>query len=98
MLARPGNSRLDHTGGERLRQNSAPWDLAEDHDNRVRTSLGDATAATVYEHGHLEDLHAHVQDPQGLAKALVNAGDCGAGARGTGGYRDHATAAVLRRG
>ncbi|MFF2778859.1 SpoIIE family protein phosphatase [Streptomyces sp. NPDC058052] len=46
------------------------------------------------EHDHLEDLlHAHAQDPQGLAEALVNAGDWG-----TGGYRDDATAVALRRG
>ncbi|MFF8412855.1 PP2C family protein-serine/threonine phosphatase [Streptomyces omiyaensis] len=108
------NYTTDHTVGEQLRSNGAPWDLAADHDNWVRTSLGDATVATVYEvvipdglviltsdgvhdyidHGHLEDLvREHAIDPPALAEALVAAGEWG-----TGGYRDDATAVVLRRG
>lgn len=39
----------DHTMGQMLRLNGAPWDLAEDHDNWVRTSLSRATVGTVYE-------------------------------------------------
>ncbi|MFF2923100.1 PP2C family protein-serine/threonine phosphatase [Streptomyces celluloflavus] len=39
----------DHTMGQMLRLNGAPWDLAEDHDNWIRTSLSRATVATVYE-------------------------------------------------
>jgi PPM family protein phosphatase len=39
----------DHTVGEQLRANGAPLELAADHDNWLRTSLGLATVATVYE-------------------------------------------------
>lgn len=39
----------DHTVGEQLRRNGAPWILAKSHDNWVQTSLADATVGTVYE-------------------------------------------------
>lgn len=38
----------DHTVGQQLRVNGAPLELAEDHDNWIRTSLGQAVVATVY--------------------------------------------------
>lgn len=38
----------DHTVGQQLRINGAPAELAEDHDNWVRTTVGDATVGTVY--------------------------------------------------
>ena len=39
----------DHTVGEQLRRNGAPWELAAEHDNWVQTSLAHATVATVYQ-------------------------------------------------
>ncbi|MBB4917406.1 PP2C family protein-serine/threonine phosphatase [Streptosporangium saharense] len=39
----------DHTVGEQLRRNGVALDLAADHDNWVRTTVGRATVATVYE-------------------------------------------------
>jgi protein phosphatase len=39
----------DHTVGQQLRQNGVPLDVAEQHDNWVRTSLGRAVVATVYQ-------------------------------------------------
>ena len=39
----------DHTVGQQLRVNGAPLDLAEAHDNWIRTSLGRAVVATVYQ-------------------------------------------------
>lgn len=39
----------DHTVGQQLRRNGAPWELAEQHDNWLTTSLAHATVATVYQ-------------------------------------------------
>ncbi|MFI6484318.1 PP2C family protein-serine/threonine phosphatase [Nonomuraea sp. NPDC050663] len=39
----------DHTVGQQLRANGAPWELADEHDNWVRTTLAQAAVATVYE-------------------------------------------------
>ncbi|WP_327226371.1 SpoIIE family protein phosphatase [Streptomyces platensis] len=39
----------DHTVGEQLRLNGAPWKLAAHHDSWLRTSLSHATVGTVYE-------------------------------------------------
>lgn len=39
----------DHTVGQQLRVNGLPADVAEDHDNWVRTTLSRAVVATVYE-------------------------------------------------
>ncbi|MDA2810369.1 PP2C family serine/threonine-protein phosphatase [Nocardiopsis sp. RSe5-2] len=39
----------DHTVGEQLRRNGAPWELAADHDNWVQTPLSEAAVATVYD-------------------------------------------------
>ncbi|MFE9906431.1 PP2C family protein-serine/threonine phosphatase [Streptomyces achromogenes] len=38
----------DHTVGAQLRANGAPWELAKQHDNWLRTSLSRATVGTVY--------------------------------------------------
>ena len=38
----------DHTVGQQLRVNGVPVELAEQHDNWIRTSLGCAVVATVY--------------------------------------------------
>lgn len=37
----------DHTVGEQLRVNGAPWHIAADHDNWVRTTLALAVVATI---------------------------------------------------
>ena len=103
----------DHTVGEQLRVNGAPWELAADHDNWIRTSLGLAVVATVYEveipanelvilttdgvHDQVpaerlvELVQAHEGDPHALADALVAAAQ-----PDESGYRDDATAIVLR--
>jgi PPM family protein phosphatase len=39
----------DHTVGQYLRVNGVPLELAEDHDNWSRTSLGRSSVATVYQ-------------------------------------------------
>jgi PPM family protein phosphatase len=39
----------DHTIGQQLRANGVPVELAEQHDNWIRTSLSHAVVATVYE-------------------------------------------------
>ncbi|QYA95805.1 hypothetical protein KZO11_20200 [Streptomyces anulatus] len=38
-----------HTVGEQLRRNGAPWDIADAHDNWVRTTLAHAVVATTSE-------------------------------------------------
>ncbi|WEH34476.1 SpoIIE family protein phosphatase [Streptomyces sp. AM 4-1-1] len=38
----------DHTVGAQLRLNGAPWRLAREHDNWVKTALSKATVGTVY--------------------------------------------------
>ncbi|MEV5688627.1 hypothetical protein AB0L68_36525 [Streptomyces sp. NPDC052164] len=38
----------DHTVGQQLRENGAPWELAEEHDNWLTVALSKATPATVY--------------------------------------------------
>ncbi|MEU9888035.1 hypothetical protein [Sphaerisporangium sp. NPDC051011] len=102
----------DHTVGEQLRCNGAPLELAEDHDNWLRTSLSLAVVATVYTveipdplviltsdgvHDSVphEELIALVRkyqhEPQALADALVAAAQ-----PDEDGYRDDATAVVLR--
>jgi serine/threonine protein phosphatase PrpC len=37
-----------HTFGEQLRANGAPWELAEKHDDWLKTTLGRATFATIF--------------------------------------------------
>lgn len=102
----------DHTLGEQLRRNGAPWQVAEQHDNWATTTLCYATIATIrqvqipaghtviltsdgvhdaVEHSRLvEIVHAHAQDPQVLARALVAAPEAD-----EDGFRDDATALVL---
>jgi serine/threonine protein phosphatase PrpC len=38
-----------HTVGEQLRHNGAPWEIAEAHDNWIKTSLAHAVVATIQE-------------------------------------------------
>lgn len=38
----------DHTVGQQLRENGAPWELAKEHDNWLTVALAKATPATVY--------------------------------------------------
>ncbi|MFH9403272.1 PP2C family protein-serine/threonine phosphatase [Streptomyces sp. NPDC017638] len=104
----------DHTVGQQLRANGVPVEMARDHDNWLRTSLSRATVGTVYTvtvddplliltsdgvHDQippavLETVVRTLEtDPQGLADALV----AEARAR-AGGYRDDATAVVIRTG
>ncbi|MFS0697792.1 hypothetical protein [Streptomyces nitrosporeus] len=104
----------DHTVGKQLRANGVALDLARTHDNWLRTSLSRATIGTVYTAGirdqvviltsdgiHdqmpadvLEDLvREHQGDPQALADALAAAAQ-----PDETGYRDDATAIVVRIG
>ncbi|GGR71061.1 MULTISPECIES: PP2C family protein-serine/threonine phosphatase [Streptomyces] len=104
----------DHTVGQQLRANGVPVEVARDHDNWLRTSLSRATVGTVYtvtvddplviltSDGVHDQVPPRVletvvrtleTDPQALADRLV------AEARGRGsGYRDDATAVVIRIG
>ncbi|MEV8600461.1 SpoIIE family protein phosphatase [Streptomyces griseoviridis] len=103
----------DHTVGKQLRANGVALEIAREHDNWLRTSLARATIGTVYTAGikdhvvlltsdgvHDQIPHdamaalvrEHAADPQALADALVAA--AGADEKG---YRDDATAVVLRR-
>lgn len=103
----------DHTVGQQLRANGVALEIAKEHDNWLRTSLARATVGTVYTAGikdqlviltsdgvhdqiapdALEELvRGHADDPQGLADALVSAAQAD-----EKGYRDDATAVVLRK-
>ncbi len=103
----------DHTVGAQLRANGVALELAREHDNWLRTSLARATVGTVYTAGIKDRLiiltsdgvhdqiapHAleelvrdHADDPQALADALTQAAQ-----PDEAGYRDDATAIVIRR-
>jgi serine/threonine protein phosphatase PrpC len=105
----------DHTVAQQLIVNGAPWEIASDHSNWVRTRLSKATVATVYSveiphdelvlltsdgvhdpvpHEELEELfRRHDGDDQALVDALVTAAPVD-----EDGYRDDATALLLRPG
>ncbi|WP_030569632.1 SpoIIE family protein phosphatase [Streptomyces aureocirculatus] len=102
----------DHTVGQQLRANGVALDIARGHDDWVRTSLSRAAVGTVYmatipdplviltsdgvhdqvAYDRMETLaREHGDDPQTLADALVAAATAD-----EEGYRDDATAIVLR--
>ncbi|MEU7051482.1 PP2C family protein-serine/threonine phosphatase [Streptomyces eurythermus] len=103
----------DHTVGAQLRANGVALEIAREHDNWLRTSLARATIGTVYTAGVRDRLvilttdgvhdqvkpevmktlvREHADAPQTLAEALVAAAQLD-----EQGYRDDATAIVLRR-
>ncbi|MER7930507.1 SpoIIE family protein phosphatase [Streptomyces sp. NPDC096057] len=102
----------DHTVGAQLRANGVALEIAREHDNWLRTSLARATVGTVYTAGIRDQLviltsdgvhdqvardvlealvREHETEPQALADALVAAAEAT-----DAGYRDDATAVVLR--
>jgi len=102
----------DHTVGAQLRRNGVALDLAKEHDNWLRTTLARATVGTVYTAAIPDQLviltsdgihdqvatdlmesiiREYADDPQDLASVLVRAAP-----RNEKGYRDDATAIVIR--
>ncbi|MEU1155756.1 hypothetical protein ABZ369_22445 [Streptomyces sp. NPDC005918] len=101
----------DHTVGEQLRSNGAPWDLAKEHDNWLKNALSIATVGTVYEVTIPDRLvlltsdGVHDQVGHEQLEALVREHGCdpqalaealvAAAEADEEGYRDDATAVVI---
>ncbi|MFJ2026320.1 hypothetical protein ACIODW_21305 [Streptomyces sp. NPDC087897] len=100
-----------HTVGHQLRRNGAPWEVADAHDNWVRTTLAHAVVATVTEVTVPDPVvlllsdGVHDQTPHNDLTALVHEHATNPQALATalvaaasadaGGYRDDATAIVI---
>lgn len=103
----------DHTVGEQLRTNGAPWELAEQHDNWLRTSLSDAVVGTVYQVTipdpvvllTSDGIHDQIEPDALEALVRQHADDpqtlaetlVAAAQQDERGYRDDATTIVIRR-
>ncbi|WP_329176061.1 PP2C family protein-serine/threonine phosphatase [Streptomyces sp. NBC_01477] len=101
----------DHTVGAQLRRNGAPWELAREHDNWLKTALSKATVGTVYSVTIPEEVviltsdGVHDQIPHDTLVSLVRAHDADPQALANAivnaaqtdetGYRDDATAVVI---